>query len=268
MTPTGDQLPSGTGQDAPPGATPAGDPGAAGSGAQPVNNEVLELIRASQQQLLQVVQRDLNALKSSYDRGMHQLRQSFEERMSAIGPSRDKDVEAMLNSPHVDEAEKQRLRAEMTQRALDGERQARQQAEHAAAYQKELLEATLMVNNTLAAWGMTGQEEGIYQAQPGESPREAASRIIASIPQAKLNAQRQMVRQAATREQAPYAQPAGVVNAPRLDVSAPSGPVSADEALTAFSEMSPVQREAVMKRIRKAGSAGQPIGIQEAVRGS
>ena len=268
MTPTGDQPAPGTGQGAPAGATPAGDPGAAGSGALPVSNEVLEAIRISQRETQQAVQRDFNTLKAAYDRGFSQLRQTLEERLSAAAPSRDRDVEAMLNSPHVDEAEKQRLRAELSQRELESERRARQQAEQSATYQRELLEATITVNNTFAAWGMTGQEEGIYQPQAGESPRDAASRIIASIPHAKLNAQRQMVTQAASRELHAVAQPAGAALAPRLDTSAPSGPVPVNESLTAFAEMGPAQRETVMKRIRKAGSAGQPIGIQEAVRGS
>lgn len=268
MTTTGDQLQSGTGQGAPPGVTPAGEPGAAGSAAPAISNEVLDAIRTSQREMMQGIQRDINALKSGVDRNMHQLRQTFEERLATVAAAPTRDIAAMLESPHIDEAEKTRLRGELTQRQVDTEREARLKAEHEAAYNKEMLEGMLIVNNALAAWGMTGQEEGLYQPQPGESPRDAAVRVIASIPQAKLNTQRAAAQAAAAR---PATQPARTTvtpGAPRLDVSTPSGPVPADEALQRWTAMSLEEREAVMKRIRKAGAASRPIGVREAVMGS
>lgn len=268
MTTTGDQLQPGTGQGAPSGATPSGEPGAAGLGAPSLSNDVLEAIRQSQRDTLQAIQRDINGLKSGFDRNMHQLRTEVGERLASAAPSHDKDILAMLASPHIDEAEKQRLRGELTQREVDGERQGRLKAEREAAYNKELLESTIIVNNTLAAWGMTGTEDGIYQPQPGDSPRDAMVRIISTLPGAKMNAQRQMVQSAAARQPAQYNQPAPVPGAQRLDVSAPAGAAPTSEALDKWATMTPAEREPAMKRIRKASAAGKPIGIREAVMGS
>lgn len=269
MTTTGDQSQPGTGQGTPSGVIPSGEPGAAGVGAPSLSTDVLEAIRQSQRETLQAIQRDINGLKSGFDRNMHQLREHVDERLTSAAPSHDKDILAMLNSPHIDEAEKNRLRGELTQRDIDSERQARQKAEREAAYHKELLEATITVNNTFSAWGMSGQEEGIYRPEAGDSPRDAAMRIIASIPQAKINAQRQAAQAASASSQShPVQAVQPTSGAPRLDVSAPSGAAPTSEALESWATMNPQQRDVVMKRIRKANAAGQPIGIREAVMGS
>ena len=96
MTTTGDQSQPGTGQGTPSGVIPSGEPGAAGVGAPSLSTDVLEAIRQSQRETLQAIQRDINGLKSGFDRNMHQLREHVDERLTSAAPSHDKDILAMV----------------------------------------------------------------------------------------------------------------------------------------------------------------------------